>query len=111
MSDYQCKYNVAIAGATGAVGGAMLDVLKRRNFPINTLRLLASKRSVGKKITFMGKDLEVELLNKEAFEGIDIALFLQVPPDPLTLLLLLLPLEQLLLTIQAPIEWILKSRL
>lgn len=75
MSDYQCKYNVAIAGATGAVGGAMLDVLKRRNFPINTLRLLASKRSVGKKISFMGKDLEVELLNKEAFEGIDIALF------------------------------------
>jgi len=75
MSENQQKYNVAIAGATGAVGGAMLDVLKRRNFPINTLRLLASERSVGKKISFMGEELEVELLSKDAFEGIDIALF------------------------------------
>ncbi len=75
MSENQQKYNVAIAGATGAVGGAMLDVLKRRNFPINTLRLLASERSVGKKISFMGEELEVELLSKDAFEDIDIALF------------------------------------
>ncbi len=75
MSENQQKYNVAIAGATGAVGGAMLDVLKRRNFPINTLRLLASERSVGKKISFMGEELEVELLSKDAFEGVDIALF------------------------------------
>ena len=75
MSENQKKYNVAIAGATGAVGGAMLDVLKRRDFPINELRLLASERSVGKKITFKGQELEVQLLSKDAFEGIDIALF------------------------------------
>ncbi len=69
------KYNVAIAGATGAVGGAMLDVLNRRDFPINELRLLASERSVGKKINFRGKEIAVQLLSKDAFEGIDIALF------------------------------------
>jgi len=69
------KYNVAIAGATGAVGGAMLDVLKRRDFPINELRLLASERSVGKKINFKGEEIAVQLLSEDAFEGIDIALF------------------------------------
>ncbi len=75
MGENQQKYNVAIAGATGAVGGAMLDVLKRRNFPINELRLLASERSVGKKLNFDGKEIEVQLLTKDAFEGIDVALF------------------------------------
>ncbi len=75
MSSEQKKYNVAIAGATGAVGGAMLDVLQRKNFPIKELRLLASERSVGKKITFAGQELTVQLLSKEAFTGIDIALF------------------------------------
>lgn len=69
------KFNVAIAGATGAVGGAMLDVLKRRDFPINELRLLASERSVGKKIIFKGEEIAVQLLSEDAFEGIDIALF------------------------------------
>ncbi len=75
MSEKQMKYNIAIAGATGAVGGAMLDVLTRRNFPIKELRLLASKRSVGKKLLFRGKEIEVQLLSKDAFTGIDIALF------------------------------------
>ncbi len=75
MNENSQKYNVAIAGATGAVGGAMLDVLKRRDFPVNELRLLASERSVGKKISFKGQELEVQLLSKDAFEGIDIALF------------------------------------
>ncbi len=75
MSSEQRKYNVAIAGATGAVGGAMLDVLQRRNFPINELRLLASERSVGKKIIFADRELTVQLLSKEAFTGVDIALF------------------------------------
>ncbi len=75
MSAQERKYNVAIAGATGAVGGAMLDVLARRDFPLNELRLLASERSVGKKLTFQGKEIEVQLLSKDAFEGIDIALF------------------------------------
>ncbi|MEN8190669.1 MAG: aspartate-semialdehyde dehydrogenase, partial [Thermodesulfobacteriota bacterium] len=68
-------YNVAVAGATGAVGGAMLDVLARKNFPLKELRLLASERSVGKKLQFDGSDIEVGLLSKDAFEGIDIALF------------------------------------
>ena len=75
MSENQKKYSVAIAGATGAVGGAMLDVLTRRNFPIKELRLLASQRSVGKKLLFRGKEIAVQLLSKDAFEGVDIALF------------------------------------
>lgn len=75
MSNNQKKYNVAIAGATGAVGGAMLDVLRRREFPINQLRLLASERSIGKKITFKGQEIEVQLLSKDAFTDIDVALF------------------------------------
>ncbi len=75
MGSEQKKYNVAIAGATGAVGGAMLDVLRRKNFPINELRLLASERSVGKKIMFCGKEYAVRLLCKDSFTGIDIALF------------------------------------
>ena len=69
------KYNVAIAGATGAVGGAMLDVLERRNFPVNELRLLASERSVGKKLIFRGTEIAVQLLTKDSFTDIDIALF------------------------------------
>ncbi len=68
-------YNVAIAGATGAVGGAMLETLHRRNFPIKELRLLASERSVGKKIVFQDREYSVELLTRDAFAGIDFALF------------------------------------
>ncbi|MCF8055586.1 MAG: aspartate-semialdehyde dehydrogenase [Desulfocapsa sp.] len=75
MSENQKKYNVAIAGATGAVGGAMLDVLDRRDFPLKELRLLASERSVGKKLLFRGEEIEVQLLSKDAFKDIDIALF------------------------------------
>ena len=75
MADIKKLYNVAVAGATGAVGGAMLDVLARKNFPIKELRLLASERSVGKTLTFQGKEIPVKLLSKDAFEGIDIALF------------------------------------
>ncbi len=75
MSEQDRKYNVAVAGATGAVGGAMLDVLERLDFPINELRLLASERSVGKKLNFKGEDIEVQLLSKDAFAGIDVALF------------------------------------
>ena len=68
-------YNIAIAGATGAVGGAMLDVLARKNFPIKELRLLASERSDGKKIKFKDQELTVQVLTKDAFKDIDIALF------------------------------------
>ena len=74
MSDQSRKYNIAVAGATGAVGGAMLDVLERRNFPLNELRLLASERSVGKKLKFNDKEIAVGLLSKDAFSDIDIAL-------------------------------------
>lgn len=75
MSNSERKFNVAVAGATGAVGGAMLDVLERRNFPLNELRLLASERSVGKKLVFKGKEIAVQQMTKDAFAGIDIALF------------------------------------
>ncbi|HBH29315.1 MAG: aspartate-semialdehyde dehydrogenase [Desulfofustis sp. PB-SRB1] len=69
------SYNVAIVGATGAVGGAMLQTLARRGFPIDELRLLASQRSVGRTISFQGEDIVVQLLTKDAFSGIDFALF------------------------------------
>ncbi|HEX2721131.1 MAG TPA: aspartate-semialdehyde dehydrogenase, partial [Candidatus Deferrimicrobium sp.] len=69
------RFNVAVAGATGAVGEVFLQILAERKFPINNLRLLASERSVGKKLTFAGKEFPVELLSKDAFKGIDIALF------------------------------------
>jgi aspartate-semialdehyde dehydrogenase len=75
MSDQNRKYNVAVAGATGAVGGAMLKVLERVNFPVNELRLLASERSVGMKLKFKDKEIAVGLLSKDAFNAIDIALF------------------------------------
>ena len=67
-------YNVAILGATGAVGREMLKVLEERQFPIGELRLLASARSVGKKISFAGKDYEVQLACADAFEGMDFVL-------------------------------------
>ena len=54
------KYNVAILGATGAVGAEFLKLIEERNFPFSELRLLASKRSAGKEIAFMGKTYTVE---------------------------------------------------
>ncbi|MBU0484169.1 MAG: aspartate-semialdehyde dehydrogenase [Proteobacteria bacterium] len=75
MSQDNRLYNVAVAGATGAVGGAMLEVLERRNFPVGELRLLASERSIGKKLKFKGKEIAVQLLSKDSFKGIDVALF------------------------------------
>ncbi|MBQ7225982.1 MAG: aspartate-semialdehyde dehydrogenase [Clostridia bacterium] len=68
------KYNVGILGATGAVGREMMNILEERSFPINELRLLASPRSVGKKLSFMGKEIEVKLADENAFEGLDIVL-------------------------------------
>ncbi len=75
MSDLKRKFNVAVAGATGAVGGAMLDVLQRRDFPLDELRLLASERSVGRKLQFRDREIAVQLLSEDAFDNIDIALF------------------------------------
>jgi len=67
--------NVAIVGATGAVGAELLKVLEDRNFPVRELRLLASARSVGKKLRFKGEELTVQELTPQSFEGIDVALF------------------------------------
>jgi aspartate-semialdehyde dehydrogenase len=67
--------HVAVVGATGAVGIEMLKVLERRRFPVGQLTLLASARSVGKKLTFAGKEVTVTELTKDSFQGIDIALF------------------------------------
>ena len=69
------KYNVAIVGATGAVGREMMDILEERNFPLGELRLLASKRSAGKEIDFNGNKLTIQKLDHDSFKGIDIALF------------------------------------
>ena len=68
-------YHVAIAGATGAVGTEFIRLLETREFPLESLRLLASERSVGRNLSFRGRPLVVELLTAKAFEGIDIALF------------------------------------
>lgn len=68
------KYNVAIMGATGAVGEEMLKILEERKFPVGKLLLLASHRSVGKKYTYQGREIEVQELKEDSFEGIDIVL-------------------------------------
>ena len=60
------EYNVAIMGATGAVGEVMLDILEERKFPVKGLKLLASERSVGKKMKYQGRDVAVELLTAGA---------------------------------------------
>jgi aspartate-semialdehyde dehydrogenase len=67
--------NIAVVGATGAVGVEILRVLERRNFPVASLKLLASKRSVGKTLEFKGKPHKVEELAADAFKGVDIAFF------------------------------------
>ena len=69
------KYNVAIVGATGAVGHELLKVLAERDFPINNLVLLASARSEGKIINWQGQDYTVHEAKPESFEGVDIVLF------------------------------------
>jgi aspartate-semialdehyde dehydrogenase len=68
-------YTVAVVGATGAVGQQMVACLEERRFPVHRLVLLASERSMGKKVTFMGKELPVEVLTKDSFNGVEIALF------------------------------------
>jgi len=68
-------YNVAVVGATGAVGNEMIKVLEQRNFPVKKLTLLASNRSMGKELTFHGKSIPVEVLTENSFSGIEIGLF------------------------------------
>jgi len=69
------KYVVAIAGATGAVGREMLEILEERNFPVADVVLLASEQSAGDRLEFSGKSRTVKQLAKDSFEGVDIALF------------------------------------
>lgn len=69
------KYNVAVVGATGAVGNVMISILEERKFPVNRLILLASARSEGKKLTFKGESVVVKQLQHDSFREIDIALF------------------------------------
>lgn len=66
---------VAVAGATGVVGRQMLRVLEERRFPVKDIKLLASARSVGQKMTFHGEEIAVEELTEHSFKGVDIALF------------------------------------
>lgn len=66
---------VAIAGATGMVGREFMKILEQRDFPVASLRLLASERSRGKSLEFRGEILPVEVLDENSFDGIDIALF------------------------------------
>ena len=68
-------YCVAVAGATGAVGEVMLQVLEERKFPVRQLKPLASARSLGKRVTFCGEAVPVEELGAGSFAGVDIALF------------------------------------
>jgi aspartate-semialdehyde dehydrogenase len=68
-------YHVAIAGATGAVGTEFLRLLESREFPLESLRLLASERSAGRSLVFRGRPHPVELLTEQSFEGMDIAFF------------------------------------
>ena len=66
---------VAVAGATGAVGNLMIRVLEERDFPVASLKLLASARSVGKTLAFKGKEIPVEELVEDSFDGVQVALF------------------------------------
>jgi len=69
------KYNIAIVGATGAVGEQLREVLEDRQFPVGELRLLASERSAGQFLAFQGKQVRVDLLREDSFKDIDIGLF------------------------------------
>ncbi len=66
---------VAVVGATGAVGQTTLKLLEERNFPVREIRLFASARSLGKKMTFKGESLPVEVVSADSFKGIDFAFF------------------------------------
>jgi aspartate-semialdehyde dehydrogenase len=68
-------YRVAVAGATGAVGQQMVACLEERDFPVAELKPLASERSLGKKVSFKGKEIPVEVLTKDSFQGIEVAIF------------------------------------
>lgn len=68
-------YTVAVAGATGVVGGTVRAILEQRDFPVGELRLLASARSAGRRLPFKGSEVEVRELGPGAFDGVDLAFF------------------------------------
>jgi aspartate-semialdehyde dehydrogenase len=68
-------YVVAVVGATGAVGTEMIELLEERKFPVTRLVPLASSRSAGGMVTFRGNEVPIEVLTKDSFAGVDIALF------------------------------------
>ncbi|MEM9227674.1 MAG: aspartate-semialdehyde dehydrogenase, partial [Verrucomicrobiota bacterium] len=69
------NYRVGIVGATGVVGQELIELLHRRNFPMESLTLLASSRSAGKTITFEDKSWTVQEARPEAFDALDMAIF------------------------------------
>ncbi len=69
------NYHVAVVGATGAVGNEMIGVLEERNFPVGKLTLLASERSIGKRLDFRGESYPVQVLKEDSFKGVEIGLF------------------------------------
>src|SRR5262245_57944161 len=69
------EYRVAVVGATGAVGEEMLKVLESRKFPVRELVALASSRSRDKRVRFHGEEIPVQILDKNSFKGIELALF------------------------------------
>lgn len=69
------EYNVAIVGASGVVGQEFIKILEERRFPVDTLKLFASERSIGKRVTFYGREAPIDELNDDSFNGVDIALF------------------------------------
>ena len=71
----KCRYNIAIVGATGAVGETLISILIERNFPVGEFVALASARSAGEKISFGEREVEVQDLAKFDFSGVDIAFF------------------------------------
>lgn len=71
----QKLFNVAVVGATGAVGEQIIRLLEERNFPIKELKLLSSARSAGLKLSFKGQEVVVQEATPESFQGVDIALF------------------------------------
>ena len=66
---------VAVAGATGLVGSQILRTLEERNFPVKSIKMLASERSKGKTVTFKGQEIPCEVLSEDSFNGVDVALF------------------------------------
>ncbi|MEI8015103.1 MAG: aspartate-semialdehyde dehydrogenase [Nitrospira sp.] len=75
MLKKKAGYVVAVVGATGAVGTEMIEVLQERKFPVARLVPLASARSAGGTVTFEGNEVSIEVLTKDSFAGVDIALF------------------------------------